>query len=336
MTDVADEPLLYLGAGPRSSSALPPTNPHWNPVDDTQSYAFRIYRKIYDKLANDAFFANFVKKRTNKALPIEGGVQIPFLGVHLLPEKMTPDGDINVGPISFKSNVRVGIQIVIASNDYVQMEADLDRIYWYVMHNILDDGDFTNLWKSNIPGDNPRIEGFQGITKTTRWGSTGAKNEIPVGELQIDISMLCGRPYWRPWDFPDLNLLVITTSYPPGADPNEIQQVKIVAAFDDTGYVSPPYDPTAPVNTDIPQLSGTAQVGQTLSCSTGTWTGFTPIDYTYQWFGGVDRTEIAGATANTLLLAGAQVGFAVWCSVTATNVVGPSTADSQDSAVVSA
>jgi hypothetical protein len=52
------------------------------------------------------------------------------------------------------------------------------------------------------------------------------------------------RTMWAPWDFPDFDLFVLTTSFPPGADPLEVQQVKIVAVFDpDTGYVPPPYPP---------------------------------------------------------------------------------------------
>lgn len=228
-------------------TVLPPDNTHWNPIDDTQSYAFRIYKKIFEKLSTDPFFAGFVCKRTNKALPIEAGIQIPFLGVHLLPERMTPDGAGNVGNIRFAHNARVGIQVVIASNNQDAMEADLDRIYWFVMHNIFDDGDFTNLWHSNIPGvpstDNPRVESFPAIMKSTRWGLTGSKNEYPVGELQLDIGMYW-RTMWAPWDFPDLKLFTLTTAFPPGGDPSQVQQVKIVAVFDPiTGYVPPPYPP---------------------------------------------------------------------------------------------
>src|SRR5207249_2883835 len=33
-----------------------------------------------------------------------------------------------------------------------------------------------------------------------------------------------------------------------------------------------------------PVISGTAQVGQTLTSSTGTWNGTQPLSYSYQWY----------------------------------------------------
>ena len=41
--------------------------------------------------------------------------------------------------------------------------------------------------------------------------------------------------------------------------------------------------PSAPSNTSAPVVTGTAQQGNTLTASSGTWTGTAPIDYTYQW-----------------------------------------------------
>lgn len=39
----------------------------------------------------------------------------------------------------------------------------------------------------------------------------------------------------------------------------------------------------APSNTVLPTISGTATVGQMLTAATGTWSGTTPITYTYAW-----------------------------------------------------
>lgn len=80
----------------------------------------------------------------------------------------------------------------------------------------------------------------------------------------------------------------------------------------------------APTNTVAPAITGTAQEGQTLTCSTGTWTG-SPT-YTYQWKR--NGNNITSATNSTYTLVTADVGQSIKCTVTATNAVGSSSADS--------
>ena len=80
----------------------------------------------------------------------------------------------------------------------------------------------------------------------------------------------------------------------------------------------------APSNSVAPALSGTAQEGQTLTCSTGTWSG-SPT-YTYQWKR--DGSNITSATNSTYTLVTADVGTSIKCTVTATNFSGSADADS--------
>lgn len=80
----------------------------------------------------------------------------------------------------------------------------------------------------------------------------------------------------------------------------------------------------APINTVAPALSGTAQEGQTLTCSTGTWSG-SPT-YTYQWKR--NGNNIGSATNSTYILVTADVGQSIKCTVTATNFSGSANADS--------
>lgn len=79
---------------------------------------------------------------------------------------------------------------------------------------------------------------------------------------------------------------------------------------------------SAPTNTVLPAISGAAQVGQTLSSSTGTWTGF-PTAYFYQWRR--NGSSIAGATAATYLIGTSDVGTVITVAVTAVNGAGSST-----------
>jgi len=88
-----------------------------------------------------------------------------------------------------------------------------------------------------------------------------------------------------------------------------------------------------PVNVVAPVVSGTAVIGQTLTTTDGTWTGTTPITYTYQWQR--NGSPILGATSSTYLLVYADVGTNVRCVVTATNAIGSASANSNAITVAS-
>lgn len=91
---------------------------------------------------------------------------------------------------------------------------------------------------------------------------------------------------------------------------------------------------TVPANTVAPVASGTGTVGQTLSCTTGTWTGTATISYTYQWRR--DGVNIASATSSTYVLVSADATTAVDCMVTGTNSFGSSSQDSNNISVTAA
>lgn len=69
-----------------------------------------------------------------------------------------------------------------------------------------------------------------------------------------------------------------------------------------------------PANSVLPAITGTKTQGQTLTCSSGTWSK-TP-SYSYQWRR--DGVAIIGATASTRVLALADVGALMSCTVKAT------------------
>ena len=83
---------------------------------------------------------------------------------------------------------------------------------------------------------------------------------------------------------------------------------------------------TAPVNTVAPAITGTAQEGQTLTSSTGTWTGNPTPTYSYQWKR--NGSNIGSATNSTYTLVTADVGQSIKCTVTATNAISAVNADS--------
>jgi hypothetical protein len=89
--------------------------------------------------------------------------------------------------------------------------------------------------------------------------------------------------------------------------------------------MSPPPEGQPPVNTVAPVLSGTPEVGETLSCSQGSWDN-EPTEYDYAW----RRNGVlsGGQTATTYVVQGTDVGATLRCEVTATNADGSDTAQS--------
>lgn len=92
---------------------------------------------------------------------------------------------------------------------------------------------------------------------------------------------------------------------------------------------------TALVNTVAPAVTGTAQVGQTLTTTNGTWTGSDQV-ITRQWQAnaGSGFVAISGQTALTLVVPLGQLGSTIRCQVTNTNSLGAVVANSNTTAAV--
>lgn len=105
-----------------------------------------------------------------------------------------------------------------------------------------------------------------------------------------------------------------------------LQQQEVVVA-PGAGGVAPEY-------TALPAITGTIEVGETATCSTGTATGDAVITYLYQWFAG--GVAIAGATASTFDITGTQLGKKLQTRVTAVNASGTAQAWSNLTAAVTA
>ena len=105
-------------------------------------------------------------------------------------------------------------------------------------------------------------------------------------------------------------------------------------AFTATGLAA---TAAAPVNTSPPTISGTAQVGQTLTAANGAWSN-APTSFAYQWLrcngGGNSCDNVANATQQTYTPVAADVGSTMRVRVTATNADGSGSAQSEQTAVV--
>lgn len=76
-----------------------------------------------------------------------------------------------------------------------------------------------------------------------------------------------------------------------------------------------------PVLTTLPVVTGVPEIGDVLSCGSGSWTN-TPTSYTYQWL--ANGVAISGATSATFTLLAAQNGDTISVAVVAVNGSGNS------------
>ena len=119
-----------------------------------------------------------------------------------------------------------------------------------------------------------------------------------------------------------------------GADAGMSIQV-IVTATNVVGSTSATSANTAvvtgpPFSVGLPNISGTAQVGNVLTATPGTWAGNNPISYAYQWQScvGVTCSNIAGATNATYTIVSGDNGKTLLVKVAATNAYGTGNATS--------
>ena len=98
----------------------------------------------------------------------------------------------------------------------------------------------------------------------------------------------------------------------------------VVAA---TGMAATSGSSAAPANTKAPVVSGTPQVGKNLTTTTGTWSGTTPFEFTYQWRrcdkAGGSCVSISGGTASTYTVVGSDGGHTLRAAVTAKTARAP-------------
>ena len=96
----------------------------------------------------------------------------------------------------------------------------------------------------------------------------------------------------------------------------------------------------APSNVTAPTISGTAQIGQALTATSGSWNGDTPITFTYAWercdTAGSNCAAISGATGNPYSVVVADGGHTLRVAVTAHNASGTATAQSTQTSTVKA
>ncbi len=87
-----------------------------------------------------------------------------------------------------------------------------------------------------------------------------------------------------------------------------------------------------PQSAEPPEIFGTPMPGETLGVSNGLWWGSVPMTFTYQWLR--DGDPISGETNQSYTVRDEDVGHAIACRVTATNLGGSDSANSRPVMVI--
>jgi hypothetical protein len=103
------------------------------------------------------------------------------------------------------------------------------------------------------------------------------------------------------------------------------------ASLTGTPFTTDP--PPAPVNTVLPEISGSRAIGEIRQVSNGTWSGTGTLYYRYQWVRSSNNstwTDISGATSSVYTLSASDNGYYVTCRVGARLLLGSAFSDWTD------
>ena len=177
------------------------------------------------------FFANFMPRLT-RALPIQPE-DLPILGCYLGEEMMTPDGDWDAGALKFIVTVRLGWSIMVAESDKEAAERQLDSAYVALLDGLWRNPELTSFLDTRDPvtGEeteyNARFEGVMRQNARTMWGTPFLDNTTPVAEKQWDVTLQYRRAF-SPRLIHDFEEIQITTAFPAGRTPEQIEQIQQV------------------------------------------------------------------------------------------------------------
>lgn len=128
--------------------------------------------------------------------------------------------------------------------------------------------------------------------------------------------------------------IVAGPTRPNGANEDFDLEVFTLGLVQEEIVVPPTTGAEAPVLATAPAITGTAQVGETLTCSSGTFTGASPIEYVYQWF--ANGVSVSGAAESTYELTASDLNKVFMCRVMAKNAGGFAYGFSNTTAAVTA
>ena len=202
------------------------------------SYGLVIRDMLLAKLVTAPFYQGFFVRKSRQ-LPTQTN-QLPVLGVYLVKEDMSPDGDPNHGDIEMVHNLTVGFSVIVVNNDPERTQEKLNEAYWVIMNWLWRDQYLMNMIDTrSYPGaignpDNVRIEGL--LNGSWRFvDHPPLNNDTPMSELRYE-QTLRYRADYTPIITDDFLLMheevvpLATDGTMPPAD--EVQRVTTVIEFD--------------------------------------------------------------------------------------------------------
>lgn len=190
-------------------------------ITETQSCAYDIRDTFFDAVSTDAFFAGYTTRR-NRMLSVQPD-SLPYLGVYLVDEVMTPDGDANAGCIRFSHTARVGFSVIVQNNDQDLAAKTVDEAFLRIMNVLYTSPSIMNV----LHNDNAENVGIESITAGRRrhvYGAAGLNNETPFLELQYEASAFF-RTEWYSDPSDTLDEIDVTTRISDDPDVLQIHNV---------------------------------------------------------------------------------------------------------------
>lgn len=189
----------------------------------TQTFVLQARDAIVNRIRYLPFFNEF-RFSTNKSLPIQVE-NLPFCGVYLIEEIMSPEGDPNAGEPHFHVTARMGISVVVQNNDGEAGERKIDEA-----HETITEGLFTDptLYTGNHEAFS--IQSYNRGFRTHMFGNVGQDNQTPVAELRFELTVDMGTYYYPPVVPDELHTIHVKTQFPAGGTVGEItatQQVQV-------------------------------------------------------------------------------------------------------------
>jgi hypothetical protein len=193
-------------------------------ITEKQSCAYDIRDTFFNVVSADAFFAGYTAKR-NRMLPVQTSM-LPYLGVYLVDEVMTPDGDGNAGCIRFSHTARIGFSVIVQNNDQDIAAQTADQALLKIMSLLYTSPTIMNVIRNN----NTENVGIESIPRGARrhvYGAAGLNNETPFLELQYEASCFY-RTEWYPDITDTLDEIDVTTKI---KDDTNVQTVETKYQF---------------------------------------------------------------------------------------------------------